>query len=75
MLIKAIIEHIFGHRYYSVIVKCPGTAIFEVWQYIFREKHEAVRFVRERISQVAIAEFVEIISFRSHEEYDSPKLS
>lgn len=67
-LIKRIIAHILGNKYYANIVNTRGTNRCEISCFIFRTKQEAEAH-RQSLDANRSFMFVETISFRSRKQY------
>lgn len=69
-LIKKIIEHIFGKKYYANIVQNIGTNGNEICSFIFRTKVAANEH-RKVLMTNHLFRYVETVSFRSYKEYET----
>lgn len=69
-LIKRIVEHILGRKYYANIVRNNGTNGRELASFIFRTKTAAEEH-RNILTTNRLYTYVETISFRSHREYET----
>lgn len=67
-VLDAIIDHIFGHKYYANIINTRGTNKCELTSFIHRSKQEAERHRQDIASTLSFLN-VETISFRSHKCY------
>jgi len=67
-VLNAIIEHIFGHKYYANIINTRGTEKCEIACFIFHSKEEAAEHCR-RLQTTLSYMFIETVSFRSRIEY------
>ena len=67
-LIKRIIAHILGNKYYANIVNTRGTNRCEISCFIFHNKDEALKH-RFSLDGNRSFLFIETISFRSRKKY------
>lgn len=68
-VLQRIIAFIFGHKYYANIIRTYGLGgTVDLSSFIHPTKADAIEH-RKVIAQTASFEFVETISFRSHETY------
>jgi hypothetical protein len=66
--ITPIIDRIFGHRYYAVIIGRQGSGIYEIASAIHRTKKEAQEH-RHRIDATRTYIYIETVTFRSHNDF------
>lgn len=71
--ITPIIRRVFGHRYYAVIIGRQGTGIYEIASTIHRTRKSAQEH-RQRIEATRTFIYIETITFRSHNDFEPPKL-
>lgn len=67
-VLQAIIDHIFGHKYYANIINTRGTDKCELSSFIHRTREDADRHRREIEGTYSFL-YIETISFRSHKTY------
>lgn len=67
-LIKRILAHILGNKYYANIINTRGTNRCEISCFIFRTREEAMKHKFSLDANRSFM-FVETISFRSHKRY------
>lgn len=67
-LIEKIIEHVLGHKYYVNIISTRGTFKCETTSFIHPTKQAAIEHKRE-IETTLTYQWIETISFRSHNRY------
>lgn len=68
-LIKAILEHLFGKKYYANIINCRGTLKAEMCSYIFLDKKSAYEH-RDTLFGNTSFQYIETVSFRSRRNYN-----
>lgn len=67
-LFQAIVEHIFGKKYFINIVNTIGTEKCEAASFIFRTRQEAEAH-KARLATTRTFLYVETVSFRSRKSY------
>lgn len=67
-LIKRILAHILGNKYYANIVNTRGTNRCEISCFIFHTRDEAMKHKFSLDGNRSFL-FIETISFRSHKRY------
>lgn len=67
-VLQAVIDHIFGRKYYANIINTKGTDKCEVTSFIHKTREQAEAHRRE-IEDTRSFLWIETISFRSHNEY------
>lgn len=72
-LIRSIIDHIFGHKYYINIVNIYGTFQCESTSFIHATR-EAAEKHRRTIDTLPSFRYIETISFRSRFPYPEEKV-
>lgn len=70
--ITSIINRVFGHKYYAVIVGLQGAGIYQIASAIHRTKKGAQEH-RQRIEATRTFIYIETITFRSHNDFEPPK--
>lgn len=65
MVLSEIINHLFGKKYYAVVVGTRGTTKQDICSYIFADKKSAEKHRTEIELNNRSFQFVDIISFRS----------
>lgn len=68
LLLKRVVEHILGKKYFANIVVTPGTTNYDISSSIFPTKSEALAH-KKRLEGTRAYIFVETISFRSHNDF------
>ncbi len=66
-VLNAVLDYLFGHKYYANIVNTQGTSKCDICSYIFLSKEQALKHKAE-IDNMVTFKFVTTISFRS--KYD-----
>jgi hypothetical protein len=66
--IQKIIDRLFGHRYYAVIIGVQGSGIYEIASQIHRTKKSAEEH-KQRIYGTHTYIYIETISFRSKNDF------
>lgn len=69
-LINAIIEFLFGKKYFANVINTRGTDRCEISSFIFSSSADAQKH-RQEISSTASYQWIETISFRSRIDYAS----
>lgn len=67
-LFQRIAEFFFGYRYYANIINVRGTDKCEISCFIFRSAVEARKHA-DKLRSTLSFDFVETVSFRSHQVY------
>jgi hypothetical protein len=65
MVFNEILNHLFGKKYYAVVVGTRGTTKQDICSYIFADKDSANKHRQEIELNNRSFQFVDIISFRS----------
>ena len=66
--ITAIIDRIFGRKYYAVIIGRQGSGIYEIASTIHRSRHSADTH-RQQIQLTRTFIYIQTISFRSRNDF------
>lgn len=69
-LINAIIEFLFGKKYFANVINTRGTDRCEISSFIFSSIADAQKH-RQELSSTASYQWIETISFRSRIDYTS----
>ena len=63
-VLNAVLDYLFGPKYYANVVNVQGTAKCEICSYVFSSKEQALKHKNE-LSDSITFKFVDTISFRS----------
>lgn len=72
-LIQRIISYLLGYKYYANIVNTKGTGKYEICSFIFDNKADAERHMRDLKTRNLSFSYIETISFRSRLIYPNTK--
>lgn len=67
-VLMAIIDFVFGHKYYANIINTRGTDKCEISSYIFRDKQGAMEH-KKKLETTLSYMWIETVSFRSRKDY------
>lgn len=72
-VLSAIVEFILGKKYYANIINSAGTGKCEISSFIFDNRQDADKH-RQEINATRSYQWVETISFRSRNEFESASI-
>lgn len=65
---NAVLDYLFGPKYYANIVNTIGTTKCEICSYIFKTKEQALKHKND-VDNLVSFKYIETISFRSKNDF------